>query len=607
MEEKIYKVTSIDLGSTNSQMTQTYIKSMDGRKTWEILNEPGNEVHYFIKDNGMINIPTILVRKNDLDDSQKMFFGEMNQEYLAGCEAKKMYKSHYALKVISEFKKDFFCSDEAKEDAEAKKRYDLAQKAILQFLTFLKKRESAEEQKYAEAIEKTILTVPVRATSTERDNMEKLALEAGWKNVETQDEARSVLRYAIGKKNSVLVHKLSQMTLIQDFYVLIIDIGGSTTDLLLVKIRPDGKGWIMDPDIVEQWPAIGEKEALGNIDIDKKLCNWFLENGFILPELTEQEIQNRGYALFREFKETYMTMIKNGDEIEQLIGDIINLTCDRKKRKWSENSYDDSTKKLNQDIFLKEIASEYLMKIQTAIRDLMKEACVCEQDLDCIITAGGGTNMYGIKEMLLGKLDLPEPLRFSKIQANTEMYIEGSENPSAVCALGNVMPMPNISFKNHALTDFVMKVRIYNVSTEQSRSEWQTTHSDRPKIPKGFKQVYYKRYEILKKGVTLPQSKVVEESFSVFSNPKSAYVYVIEIFSQKQGKLFFQRAWSDYSCRTLGTVVNDWIKGKDNFEVKDANYTIQLDFNENYKISIDAKFHIDGNWGLFRRKETVNG
>lgn len=604
MDEKIYKITSIDIGSTNSQMAQTYGTSTDDGKTWKELNAPSTEVQYLLRDNGLINIPTILLRKSDLTEKQKMQV-EMSKDFLAGYEVNELFRRYSGLKLISEFKKNFFCSEEAKDNEEAKKRYEAARSAILQFLTFLKQRESMEAQKYTDAVDKTILTLPVRSTATERETMRQLAETAGWKNIEIQDEARSVLRYAFAKKGSQLVSKLSQMTLLQDFYVLIMDIGGSTTDLLLVKIRPDGNGGFSDPDIVAQWPEIGETDTLGSIDIDKKLCDWFLENGFIRQDLTDQAIQSHGYSDFREFKENNMSAIKNGIEISQLTGSIVNLEMSARGRLFSRVNYSDSPLKMNQYIFLYEIAWEYLDRIQNAVRKLLNDAGVSEQDLDCIVMAGGGTKLYGIQEMLLGKLGLPDPLQFSKIQKEPRMLIESSEEPSAVCALGNVMPLPHISFKNHAFSDFIMKVKIFNVPVNQ-KSGWDLAHMDRPEIPSDFKRVFFKYYKIMEQGTVLPQTKDIEESFIVESGAKTAYVYVIEILSSKDGKQHFQRAWSSYSMRTPVIVLGDWLR-RDNSGRLHGQYSIQVTFGEDYTISITPKIKIDGNWGFSSSTRKLNG
>jgi len=606
MDEKIYKITSIDIGSTNSQMAQTYGVSTDGEKSWRSLNTPATETQYLLRDNGLVNIPTILLRKSDLTESQKMVIGELKKDYLAGHEASELYRRHYGLKLISEFKKDFFCSEEAKDSKAAKERYEAARSAILQFLIFLKQRESMEAQKHTDSIEKTILTLPVRSTATERETMKKLAAEAGWKNIELQDEARSVLRYALGKKNSILVSKLSQMTLLQDFYVLIMDIGGSTTDLLLVKIRPDGNGGLSDPDIVAQWPEVGETDTLGSIDIDKKLCDWFLENGFIRQDLTEEAIQNHGYSDFREFKENNMTAIKNGIEIAQLTGSIVNLEMSARGRLFSRVDYSESPLKMNQDVFLKEIAWEYLEKIQSAIGKLLQDAGISEHELDCIVTAGGGTKLYGIREMLLGELGLPNSLQFSRIQKDPRMLIENTEEPSAVCALGNVMPLPHISFRNHALANYIMRVKIYNVSVNELGG-WNLAHTDRPTIPAGFKRVFYKNYEIIRWGASLPLTRTIEESFSVYSGTRTSFVYVIEILSEKKdGTIYFQRAWSDYSLRTPGVALVDLFT-QDNSGYQSGKYSIQVTFDEDYTISITPNIKIDGNWGFSNSTRTLNG
>lgn len=260
---------------------------------------------------------------------------------------------------------------------------------------------------------------------------------------------------------------------------------------------------------------------------------------------------------------------------------------------------------MNQNVFLKEIAWGYLEKIQSAVRKLLNDAGISEQELDCIVTAGGGTKLYGIQEMLLGKLGLPNPLQFSKIQKNPQMLIASNEEPSATCALGNVMPLPHISFKNHALSDFVMKVNIYNVPANKTGG-WCLAHRDRPTIPADFKHVFDKCYEIIHQGSILPQAKTIKESFSLYSGTKTSFVYVIEIFSRKDGTQFFQRAWSDFSMRTPGIFLGDLFRN-DNSGYQNGQYSIQVTFGEDYTISITPNINIKGNWGFVGVTRKMNG
>ena len=130
----ICKITSVDVGSTHSQIAQAYWQKGDTDLSWKVMNHPNAGL---LHDNGTVNIPTVLFRRSDLSNEQQMVVN-VKRDVLGGTEAIEIFKRHYDVKILSEFKKDFFCSEEAKSDPVILNKYNIACNAYTQYLKFLK-------------------------------------------------------------------------------------------------------------------------------------------------------------------------------------------------------------------------------------------------------------------------------------------------------------------------------------------------------------------------------------------------------------------------------------------------------------------------------------
>ncbi len=561
------KTTAIDLGSTHSQMAQVYETSQDNGITWSRYDGEYGETFLFSDENLIESFPTVILRKKDLTPSQQQqisFDGDAQFGSRAVATANSFYEG---VELISEFKKDFFCTAEQNLSDDAQRKYEAAVENTKDYLAFFRRREMARESIECTE-ERLILTVPVRATSAEREKMHALALEAGWKNVIIKDEATSVLNYFLSRRNSSLRTMLESKTIYEHVTVMIMDIGGSTTDLLLAKIHPDGSGGYQ-ADIGSEWPDIGEEKTLGGIDIDIKLCNWLLEKEFLHPQAVADRIQQVGYKDFREFKENHLfNCLKNGLMVDDLIGDIAHLDHygSRRNLQYSKNEYSDSPVKIDREVFLHQLVPEYLSGLKNAIRTLLQKGGVQGEEVDFLCLVGGGSQLYGIKEMLQGKLPGDtDPLVLPEIQKDIKRVLT-SQKPSAVCALGNATPLKEVTYKHHCPYDWWLELEIYTAPVSDA-SSFDKQHVIKPNLPKSFKKIFHKQFMLAEEKDPLPITKDFSGNGKLgHGDDGNTMVYMISLFSRVRSvenpsnfQDYIQAVWTSNACRSLGRLAGEAI------------------------------------------------
>lgn len=601
------RITSIDIGSTNSQIAQIIMVSKDG-KNWKCEKEIKKEEQLLIRTDGSENHPTVILQKCDLNQDQKSRIN-IESDALFGITAQNVQNTFYDVKLVREFKKDlFYTPEERSKDPNKQKLYDDAIKYVGMFLKYLKKRESEERTTEAEE-EITYITVPVRAQSYLRERMHTLAEEAGWKNVCIRDEAESILRYALAKNHSELYGLIGNLTRQQKLWVLILDIGGSTTDILLTRIGPDGSG-NFNADIVGQWPDEDESYTLGGIDIDKKLCEWLVDGGYLQPDAVKANIKWNGYGYFREFKEMLSVSLRNNAEVEELLGNIKQLEKLEQGRNtiWSDNDYKKSDRKISPQIYCSEIAKEYVELLGYSIGKMLDKYNLAAEDIDYVMLSGGGAKMYGIEELLLGTYPgLINTINFAKAKRNSGIFIPDYCNPSALCALGNVLPVPNIPFKNHSSGQYELDIRIY-AAPSSNTSGWDKEHEKPVVLPDKFIQVYRAtRLVLAKDGEALPMVKEFHYTPIVDVKVNHSIVYVIQIDRVMGKKRSFQKAWTSFSMRTPGRTFADLFKNKSESRKIRGDIKVSVTIEENRTICITPLMNFDGNFGLLKKERKLNG
>lgn len=608
MEKKYRKIICIDLGSTNSQIAQRYEVSSDGGKTWQSVPKKDGIFSYFLRTDGDINYPTVLICKDELSPEQVERIN-VDDEVIFGKEAVKIHDSYYQIPLLAEFKKDlYYSAEEKRKDPKKQKLFQKAEKYTKLFLKNLKKRELREPDYNCEE-ETTYVTVPIRATFEYRELMKRWAEEAGWKNVDIHNEIEGIVQYALysGEQFS-LYQKLGNLTVLQKLRLLVVDIGGSTADVVLVELSPDGQGGY-EAHEVDAWPKFGESETLGGIDVDKKICQWFLDSGYIIPELTEENIKRNGYRAFRMFKETTSSLLRKGANngtIDQLPGgDILNLAMNLKRQQFASNNYDESTsKKIDRDVYINDIFSEYAIKLQQAVRTLLEKCKCSEGDIDGIILAGGGSQMYGVEELFRGELAVEgNPFNFTKITQDPYALVLMKENSSGLCALGNVLPKSSIPYKKHCLYNYKLEVELYTAEAGTLGS-WKRSFLGEPEIPERFMKVYSKYWILAQQHQMLPVNVRCSDNEYIYIKHGHAIIYVAKVYSEDDKGRHFQYAWSSFSRRNPFTFIKDTFSSNDSYMPGKININVTI--GENLLMKLLPEIKVEGYFGFSGNTQTTN-
>lgn len=619
MCDRIKRVISIDIGSTNSQIAQCYQRSTDNGQTWEIANKDQKAAqNCILQENCEYDIPSIIVTQNDVPQNLlgRINFGSMG--FLIGNKASKVFHENQGIMPRIEFKKDFFCSNEELSDNVAKEKFDRARESIFYMLKFMKEKAAGTKQEFLNrppdrpVEEETIITVPLRATDHERSTMRDLAETVGFKEVKIRDEATAVLRYALTEPNFSLRQKVENLTTQQKLTVLIVDVGGSTTDILLVEIGPNGQGGFTI-DERGRWPKIGEKNTLGGIDVDKKICEWLLHKSYLLPDLVENEIKYHGYDLFRELKNDISDCFNFNEDMEIVeLKNVGYLSEDRRHRdrrcwRFSDKFYPENGA-INAQIFLKEIAGDYLRNLNTAIRAVLKSGDIDEGDIDCIVSSGGGAKIFGISKLLKGETlpTVDEPLRFTKVFATNRMYIENTEISSALCAIGGAWPLANIKFRNACPCDYSFCLNVYfannNTAKQYDDKIYETTPPDMNNFMRALQDI---EMDFVKKDAPLPidpfQTTYVVRN--LFVQDGQVFILVFNVYSRSEdGEKHFQKGWSISSERTWLNATNQLLRRIVNAVANiwspqtkaNATFSITINVTEDFMIKITPQIQIAG-------------
>lgn len=592
------KITSVDIGSTNSQIAQRYEVSSDDGASWRSVVNSADGSDYFLKVNGNVNYPSMVICRDELPEGSTY---SMEQESISGENAWKVHNDHFNIPLRMEFKKNlYYSAEEISADPEKRRDFELAKKYTKFLLKDLKTREGNQQSYSPVTEEKTYITVPVRATTGHKALMREIADSVGWKNVEILDETDGVLNYTFspGVADAILT-KLGENTVISGLKILIIDIGGSTADMLLVEVRPDGYGSFVC-ERLGIWPDIGATETLGGIDVDKSLEQWLLKNKFILEGPTKKDEEKNGYTSFRQYKEKISDTFKNpnSNEIADLYGPVANLCMDRKTRTFAEVTYQESEKKITREVFANEIIRNYASKLSRAVRKLLMDCLVDEADIDGIILAGGGAQMYGIRELFMGTLPTDDdPLDFKKIKENNKLLVTLDKYSSGICALGNVLPKSKIPYRKHCLSDYILNCSLYTATAGEDVNSWMfRSFEEDPTIPDNLVSVLKKEWLLAKENEPLPITNLSCQYTGEISVDKGkALVMVLRIRSEKGNTGNFQRGWSRSCYRNL----SEWVKqltGRAYEPKRNVTVRIGVEISENMLIKLVPYIAVERFW-----------
>lgn len=493
MEEKKFLLREvIDFGSTVSGMGYqlyqqdeqgNWIPQKDYRNTWYL--------------------PTVIVEKDKNPEAR------LETDLFSNTALLKLKKSN--VKASTEFKQ-YLYNPEGDQYEEAKR---LTTKFLEFMRTILESRHNISKELYETMEKEVYITVPLVASFGISDEMLKIAQNAGfteqngYNKVEIMDEARSLTDLVLSADDSRIKDVLNGLAKNPKEYqtILFIDIGGLTIDMNLALIRYDEK----ENYALQQigiWPQASDRQKVnhlgGGITLDMALKDYLLANQFVHPQVTENMINAHGYMDFREFKE----MANNdfwmkGKTVERLDGLGVDVNADLYPEKNYKSAFE---QQLSPELFIKEVAADYIKTIIAGIRTALSDganhqyakdlgADIQEETLDWIFITGGGSNMFFMEDMLLGKLPEFIPnLKFEKIQKDPKRILGlNAKNKTLACVQGALLYTRK--FVLSAVSDYSMEISVYPkyIGTKANYPLWKET------------------IQIMKKGDILPIEKSFEK------------------------------------------------------------------------------------------------
>ena len=597
-QKEIKRVISIDFGSTNSQVGVRFFDKASGKP----LDNKNNLEAYLISDSdSSTNIPTVLAEWKG--ESNKKFAGnvlykEIDNYSFDDCE------------IITEFKRDLFYSKEDMEKDESKRvKYEAAEKYTEEFLRYLHDEiliNGNRGNDYIADETRVILTVPARSTAENKKTMIKLAKNAGWGDIslteDVQNEEKSALNYAVYCPDSPLQRGLEQSTATSKGYshILMIDIGGSTTDIVHAKIRPSENGGY-EYETYARWPEkTGESNTLGQIDIDKAVYDFMIKKGFILPHLAEQNIKFIGYKKFRDFKENWSNQAKVDNKVLRL-GSLQEFAYDPDESEMAPVLYKNLP--VGREEF-KQLTKDYIEKLQDAVRIVLKHDNIKETDIDYVILSGGGSKMYGIREMITGDLNtVSNPLKFTKIMNDKSRCIESKgENPSAMCCMGNLIETKKIKCKTHINGAYYVEIDIFKgPAGDLNSGNFKVENGIKPTLPHSavLKKENKFKFTINNDMDALPLSKEKSIDFKMNLKTGDKIACRIAVFKKDPNGIssHIQQSWIFATDRSINKWFIDIIKqmlGQSVTEAVPGKLKINYSISENETMTIKPIFEIKG-------------
>ena len=603
---------AVDVGSTNSQVAARLIDEKTGK---DVLCG-GDLKKCLLTEESKPDIRTLILKKQDVQGAEWDNI-VWDSEIYCGRKALDTVSRHVQGydKLISGFKQKLYWSQQERSDPKKEAEYQKACQDMTIFLRYLRELVEEHYRIYQDQIVKrvTYVTVPNRSGSVEQETMQQLKKKAGWENVEIRLEAQQALRYALARQGSPIMKAIENIRVFDRLYILLADIGGSTADMLLIKVQPDGNGGYTT-DTLGWWPERGEKNTLGGADVDKAICEYLLQQEYLVPQAVSELVAAAGYESFRCFKEFYTPSLRKGKYIKDLqeIGHFQQYPpYARRPKDWPKVEYEDmpENQKINREIYLNNIAKGYLTQLRDAVRSLLQscrdgEKSIGEKDIDFVLATGGGCNMLGIEELFCGSFPQEDPLEFDKIKNCPEKYItEEPKYASAVCAMGCLADLRSIRCREHSNGTYTLTLQIYSGPANLTAG-WDYKNGI-PAIPSEFRPLKVHEMTLFQEGTMLPANYTIQKEYTVALSNQSNLVLIMTLRRTRNGNITVERQWSTYSARgPLYTLKAQFVNETKSFKLR---YGFKAHMTEQQRITITPTCQVEGGgrWGLQETHQDV--
>ncbi len=219
----------------------------------------------------------------------------------------------------------------------------------------------------------TIVGHPVQWNADQREATLRAAQAAGFPNVRLEEESLAALYCHIFDDRSGFVPKPGS-------HVLVIDMGGGTTDFAFLRIpeSPEER-----PESIPVHPAAELGHPYGGRELDRLLFN------YLARDWNPDTIRSHGRVLLREvrrFKEAFSNHLSEGAfEYESMI--LVGETPRRVR--------------LTRDEF-ERVAAEYVQYFEVLVRGSLQEAGLRPEQVAQLIVTGGHSKWYWVERTLGG-------------------------------------------------------------------------------------------------------------------------------------------------------------------------------------------------------------
>lgn len=420
----------IDFGSTNSVMAWRLYKwtEVDG---WQL--DPQNN-----KSKNIVLCPTMVVYKRD--NMEHPVVQAEPEEVIVGKRAEDLaIDNQYPAVAHTNFKLAFYDAAEGSEEQRQATEliglfmghlYQLYQSEILGCLP----------NHVLEDMSSTIhLSTPVRAEKIHRDRMAELAEKAGFRHdgkshfIDTsRNEAECVMHLTVDANMSNLQRLIQMSNAKSALNLLFIDVGGSTTDIELIKQEMHSAG--KSTQVLAMWPRENVQYMLGGREVDRAIFDYLVEEGYLIPHFANECWDHgTGKTLFRKLKEQNNEVLRSGKKIADL-GTIRTACGDPDEEEKPRNKYSDH--KITREVFEQRICANYIDNLCTALHDVLKDK-VGEDEVDAVFVTGAGSKLYFIHDLLLGRYG-SKPLKLTQLQQDESRLFDQYRDPATCCAEGAI-------------------------------------------------------------------------------------------------------------------------------------------------------------------------
>ena len=342
-----------------------------------------------------------------------VFYEDEENETVYGRAALRYYQEHYSGRLLRSFKSVLGTS--LMEDKTLIRNAKIPFTDIIKdFIVHIKTQAELTEQ---QELESAIIGRPINFVDNDevknklaQDTLESIAKQAGFKNVEFQYEPIAAsLKYEQSLSNEELV--------------LIIDIGGGTTDISVINLSPDfinhtdrskhclanygvhigGTDFDKHLSLESIMPLLGFKQPLSNGLVMPKhiyhdMSTWHRINNIYTPEFKRSVMQFRN-----TLEPLYYDRLL--DTIEERLASSIALTVEESKIALSNEDYVIKDLSFIEHALattiskdnLKDSISEDLNNIGKAIDQCLLQASITKQDINSIFLTGGSSQMELIR------------------------------------------------------------------------------------------------------------------------------------------------------------------------------------------------------------------